>query len=151
MIQIDSNTKRGNFSSLTLRVIAIGKSSKANCLEFYHPPSQQTFHCAVYCLDPILAAGPLFNLPYDGGIFFNTYHNNADLHIKPTFKLHQTVFIPQLNDKNKYISCKILGIPPPSSDLYSVQRYDNNNIIEIQEQHIKPYNPNSTPHNILQH
>ena len=41
---LDSTTKRGNFSSLTLRVICIGKSSKANCLEFYHPPSKQIRH-----------------------------------------------------------------------------------------------------------
>ena len=89
----DSTTQRGNFSSLTLRVICIGRLSKANCLEFYHPPSKQILTRAVYHLDPILASGPIFNLRYDGRLFFNTYHNDSDTHQKPTFYLQSTVFI----------------------------------------------------------
>ena len=147
----DSNTNRGNFSSLSLRVIAIGKSSRANCLEFYHPPSKQILTRAVYRLDPIIASGPLFNLPYDGGIFFNTYHNGADMHQRPTFDINQTVFMPKLNNPEQYITCKVLGVPPPESNLYTIQRYDNNNIIQLPEHKIKASNPMATPHNIIQH
>lgn len=118
-------------------------------MEFYHPPTKQILHCAVYWLDPVLAAGPIFNLPYDGGIFFNTYHNEADLHQRPTFNINDTVFIPKLKNSKEYVSCTVLGLPPLQSDLYTIQRLDNKNILQIPCHKITAANPNATPTNII--
>ena len=87
-------------SAQTLRVILIGKSDHSTSLEFYHPPTKQVLTSSVYRLDPTLAAGLLFNLHYDGGLFFNTYHNEADHHISPTFHIDQIVYIqPKGNEE----------------------------------------------------
>ena len=66
-------TATENLDNQSLRVILIGRSSTSTALEFYHPPTKQTYASSVYKLDPTLAAGPVFNLHYDGGLFFNTY------------------------------------------------------------------------------
>ena len=71
-------TATTNLAPQTLRVILIGRSSTSTALEFYHPPTKQIYSSSVYKLDTTLAAGPLFNLHYDGGLFFNTYHTEAD-------------------------------------------------------------------------
>ena len=73
------------------------------------------------------------------------------MHQRPTFNINQTVFMPKLNNPEQYITCKVLGVPPPESNLYTIQRYDNHNIIQLPEHKIKASNPNATPHNIIQH
>ena len=69
-----------NLHGRLLQFIFIGRSTVSNMAEFYHPPSKKIYSSALYKLDPTLAAGPVFKLPYDGGIFFNTYHNEAENH-----------------------------------------------------------------------
>ena len=81
----DGNSTTESMGNRSLRVIAVGKSEIANCLDFYHPPTKQIYTSAVYKLDPTLAAGPLFNLAYDGGLFFNVHHNDEDIHRVPTY------------------------------------------------------------------
>ena len=76
----------------SIHVIVIRKSSKSNCIEFYHPPSKQVIPSSVYRLYPILASGPVFSLKYDGGLFFNTYHNKINAHQPPTFQLDSIVY-----------------------------------------------------------
>ena len=80
----DNTSSRQSFHSESLRVIVMGRSTTSNCVEFYHPPSKQVLTSADYRIDPTLAAGPIFNLNYDGGLFFNTYHNEADTHLMST-------------------------------------------------------------------
>ena len=86
--------------SQSLRVITLGCSDVSNLLTFYHPPSKQFFSSATYCLVSNLAAGPLFNLPYDGDIFFNTYHNNTDTHRSQIYQLNSTVYIKLTTSSN---------------------------------------------------
>ena len=70
------NTNTTSYSTQTLlQVILTGRSDKTNALEFYRPPTKQIYTSAEYRLDTNLAAGPIFNLHFDGcDLFFNTYH-----------------------------------------------------------------------------
>ena len=131
----------------TLRTILIGKSDETTAFEFYHPPSKQIFSSAVYRLDTTLAAGPIFNLHYDGGLFFNTYYNEADANRPPQFTVDQQVFFQPNQQEFKYIPAKILAIPLDSTNIYTLQRNDNLNIIQMPEQRIKNHNPTATVQN----
>ena len=142
-------TATPTFTSQSLRVILIGRSSKTTSLEFYHPPTKQILTSSVYRLDPTLASGPVFNLHYDGGLFFNTYHNEAESSQAPIFQLNQTVYFEPQHGSGTYIHGKILTIPPTTSDIYSIQRSDNRNILQMPSSRISPSNPNATPANEL--
>ena len=56
-------------------------------------------------------SGPVFSLVYDGGLFFNIYHNETDAHYKPIFTLESIVYIKLHILEDKYALAKILGIP----------------------------------------
>ena len=90
---LDNTSSRQSFHSQSLRVIVIGRSTTSNCVEFYDPPSKQVLKSADYRIDPTLAAGPIFNMNYDGGLFFNTYHNEADTHLMSTYALGSIVYV----------------------------------------------------------
>ena len=83
-------------------------------------PRQNILRSAVYKLDPTLAAGPIFNLRYDGGLFFNTYHNDADMHLQDTHTLDSIVYIKIKDTPEQYIAVKVLGIPTNGSDIYTL-------------------------------
>ena len=141
-------TDTPTMSSQTLRVILIGKSSHSSALEFYHPPTKQIYSSSVYKLDPTLASGPIFDLHYDGGLFFNTYHNEADTNISTTFAQDQIVYFqPSTTDNTAYVKAKVIGIPLDDSTIYSIQRQDNLNIIEMPQHRLLPSNPTATPTN----
>ena len=143
-------TATPTFTSQSLRVILIGRSTKSTALEFYHPPTKQILTSSVYRLDPTLASGPLFNLHYDGGLFFNTYHNEAASTQAPTFQLDQTVYFETKLGSGDFIHGKILTIPFSDSNIYSIQRHDNKNIIQMPISRITPSNPNAVLTNELQ-
>jgi hypothetical protein len=135
-------TATPSMSSQTLRVILIGKSQHSTGLDFYHPPTKQTYTSSVYKLDPTLAAGPMFDLHYDGGLFFNVYHNEADDHMAPTFAPDQIVYFQPKANENKYIQAKVLGIPlGDKHEIYSLQRLDKNNIVQVSTRRIQAYDP----------
>jgi deoxyuridine 5'-triphosphate nucleotidohydrolase len=140
-------TNTATFSSQSLRVILIGKSSTSTSLEFYHPPTKQILTSSVYKLDPTLASGPLFNLHYDGGLFFNTYYNEADAHRPPEYSLHQQVYFKPQTNSTLFTPAKILAIPMTDSSLYTIQRLDNNNIIQMPADRIQPSDPTAVPTN----
>jgi deoxyuridine 5'-triphosphate nucleotidohydrolase len=140
-------TNTATFSSQSLRVILIGRSSTCTSLEFYHPPTKQIISSSVYRLDPTLASGPLFNLHYDGGLFFNTYYNEADSHRPPEFTLNQQVYFQPQANSNSHVPAKVLSVPMPDSSLYTIQRLDNHNIIQIPSTRIQSSNPELLPEN----
>ena len=108
--QENSNINRASVITQSLRVIALVKFSKSNCLEFYHPPSKQIITCAVYKLDPKLAVVPVFNYKYDGGLLFNAYHNEADIYRKTKYDLDSTVYIHPKANESRCITTTIIGV-----------------------------------------
>ena len=62
-------------------------------MEFYHPPSKQVLTSTDYKLDITKPPGPVFNLKYDGGIFFNLYNNEADVLRSPGIDINTTVYV----------------------------------------------------------
>ena len=56
----------------------------------------------MYKLDPTLAAGPIFNFQYDGRLFFNTYHNEADMCLQNTQTLDLIVYIEIIRGRCTY-------------------------------------------------
>ena len=143
-----NNTNNESMSTQTLRTILVGKSEKTTGLEFYHPPSKQIITSAVYRLDPTLAAGPIFDLNYDGGLFFNTYFNEADQHRPPQFTVNQTVYF-QPNTSAPFIKAKILSIPMDSNNIFTIQRADNLNIIQMPESRLSNSDPAKPPQDSL--
>ena len=145
----DSNDVRETLHCQSLRVIVIGRCNTSNCVEFYHPPSKQILRSTVYKLDPTLAAGPIFNLRYDGGLFFNTYHNEADIHLQATHTLDSMVYIKINNTPEQYIAAKVIGIPTDGSNVYTLQHLRTNNIFNMPEHRLLTHNPQATPSNTL--
>ena len=145
-------TATPTMSSQSLRVILVGRSAHSTALEFYHPPTKQIYSSSVYKLDPTLASGPIFGLHYNGGLFFNTYHNEADLHIAPTFATGQIVYFQPQTENEVHVQAKVIGVPlDESTEIYTLQRSDNKNIIQMPIGRIKPYNPQATPLNDIIH
>eukprot|EP00957_Ditylum_brightwellii_P064430 4890026-Ditylum_brightwellii.AAC.1 len=83
----DNKVKCKTFQCQSLKCIVTGKDTKSTCLQFYHPPSKQFLSNTVNKLDPTLAAGSVFNLLYDGEIFFNQYNNTTDEHQPPGYDI----------------------------------------------------------------
>ena len=95
-----------------------------NCLQFYHPPTKQFILSNTYHLDPTLAAGPTFDLSYDGGLLFNNYDITEDIHHPPGFNVVTKVWYKQsIKDTYpNYIQAKIISISTDhTSDLYTVK------------------------------
>ena len=130
--------QRQTFQAQSLQCIAVGKSPVADALEFYHPPTKQMITSADFRLDPTVAPGPVFKLPYDGGIFFNQYHNDADRLRPPGFDLQTEVFIVAFDTPKQAI---ISAVPINDSDLYTVQMVDDGNIHQFPSSQIRDYNP----------
>ena len=101
---------RSNMTTQSIQFMVIFTSSKENCIEFYHLPSTQILTCAIYKLDPTLVAGPISNRHYDGGLFFNTYHNEADIHRLTTFSLNPIVYSKYLSSHLIHISSIVIGV-----------------------------------------
>ena len=66
-------------------------------------PSKQVLDSADYCMDLTLPAGPVFDLKYNGGLFFDIYHNEADTHQMGT---HTHIRLHRLRQTTLYITCK---------------------------------------------
>ena len=143
-------TATPTFTSQSLRVLLISCSAKSTVLKFYYPPTKQILTSSVYRLDPTIASCPIFNLHYDGGLFFNTYHNEAASTQAPTFQLDQTVYFEMQLGSGNFVHGKILTIPFSDSNIYSMQRRDNRNIIQMPLSCLTPSNPNALLTNELQ-
>ena len=85
----------------------------------------------MYKLDPTLAAGPIFNFQYDGRLFFNTYHNEADMCLQNTQTLDLIVYIEIQDTLDQYIAAKVIGISAHGSDIYTLQHLQANSIVNM--------------------
>ena len=63
-------------------------------------------------------AGPVFNLKYDGGIFFNVINSETDMFVQPDFELQSQVFV---NEYTPPLPATVISVPFDESDLYTVQ------------------------------
>ena len=86
-------------------------------------PSKQVLASANYHLDPTLPVGPVFDLKYNGGLFFNTYHNEADTHRMGTHThtLDSIVYIKLHHTSPIHVAVKVIGLPQPGSYIYTLQ------------------------------
>ena len=82
-------------------------------------------------MDTTLAAGPIFYLHFDGSLFFNTYHNEADVNMTPTLALDQIVYFNTKSDRKSYTMAKMISIPSNGSVIYTNQPMGDNNIIQM--------------------
>ena len=93
----------------SLRCIAVGRCTKSNGLTFYHPPTKQLLSSTDFVLDPTLASGPTFKLPYEGGIFFNTYSDMSEDLRPPAFPPESTAYMKTSDDT--FREALVLAIP----------------------------------------
>jgi len=130
-----------SFQTQTIRTITIGRSDTTNTPEFYHPSTKQIITSNAYKIDETLTPGPAFNLPYDGGFYFNKYSQGNDHNRPPQFTPNQTVYIQQ---KDKYISTKIITIPMLDDNTYTLS-YPDGSIHQHQASEISLHDPTSNP------
>ena len=81
--------------------------------------------------------------------FFNTYHNDADMHRMSTHPLDSIVYVKPQSSSNLYMAAKVIGIPNRDTDIYTLQHLRSNQIFDMPEHCIMTHNPNATPHNVL--
>ena len=103
----------------------------------------------VYKLDSTLAMGPVFNLRYNWGLFFNTYHNEVNKHLQDIHTLDSIVYIKLRDNPDRYTAAKVIGIPLSGSDIYTLQHLSTNNFLNMSENRLLTYNPQVTPSDIL--
>ena len=103
----------------------------------------------IYKLDPTLVADPIFNTQCKGGLYFNTYHNEAELHLIVTPTLAAIVCIKPKATLERYIPIKFIGIPQKDFDIYTLQYLGMNTLFNMTYHRIFPHNPYATPSNIL--
>ena len=124
---MDKNLDRTNAQISTqgqlFYIIVSGQSSKANYIDFYHPPTKQGISSALYKLDPTLVAGPVFMSRYNSGIFFNNYHNEAAIYCPPAHPIESTVYAQVSSSETMYIPSTVIRIPQHGSNLYILQRH----------------------------
>ena len=89
-------------------------------VEFYHAIQIILFY-VLYKLDSTLVVdGLAFNLPYDGGLFFNTYYNEAENRWPSSPSLDAIVYVQWSTIKNSYIPAEVIGVPLQNSDAYTL-------------------------------
>ena len=131
------------FQTQTIRTITIGRSNTTNTPEFYHPSTKQIITSNAYKIDETLTPGPAFNLPYDGGFYFNKYSQGNDHNRPPIFTPNQIVYI---KSSNEYIPTKIITIPMLDDQIYTVS-YPDGSIHQHEASDILPNDPDANIEN----
>jgi len=145
----DGTTSRTSTQGQLLRVIAIRKSSKTNCIDFYHPHPDKSSQVQFIAWTKHFSDGTVFSLKYDGGFFFNTYHNKAYTHRSNTFQLDSIVSAQIIASGTTYAPSKFIGAPFQDSDTYTLQHTDTQQIFTMPGYCLSPFNPTATPCDIL--
>jgi len=140
----DSNTMREKMQSTALQCILVGKSTVSDGLEFYHPPSKQVITSSDYKLDLTKPAGQVFNLKYDGGIFFNLQNNDADTLRPPGIDINTTVYV---KDYNPPKPATVIAVPFDESDVYTIQFPTDGSIHQFQSSSLLDHDPTQIPEN----
>ena len=145
--QRDGVQTRKTFQAKSLRCIVVGKSSRSDGLEFYHPQTKHTITSSDFRLDPTQRAGPVFNLNYDGGIFFNVYDNDADKFFPPGLDIKTQVYVTTYDPPQHG---EILAVPIDDSDIYTVQIYQDGSIHQFPSSQLLEYDPRASPEDTTQ-
>jgi len=123
--------------------ILVGRSDHTHNLEFYHPPATKNIiTSSTYQLDESMTAGPVFNLPFDGGLFINKYCEHNEKLCPPKFTPETTVYLQNIN--NSYIKAEIINIPTAQEGIYTIQ-YDDGSIHQVHEKQLQLNDPNQDP------
>jgi len=130
-----------SFQTQTIRTITIGRSDTTNTPEFYHPSTKQIITSNAYKIDETLTPGPAFNLPYDGGFYFNKYSQGNDHNRPPQFTPNQIVYI---QDKGKHIPTKVITIPILDDNIYTLS-YPDGSLHQHQSIDISTHDPTLNP------
>ena len=72
-------------------------------------------------IDETLVVGPSFALPFDGGIYFNTYCE-SNIRIRPPTNKPQSVVYIRSNDT--YQPASVINIPMLNDNIYTLQCKD---------------------------
>ena len=139
---IRHNNESNSINSNSYRAILIGRSTKSHTYDFYHPPTKKIITTSIYRIDETIPAGPTFNLQYDGGMYFNKYHENHQINKSPTYTTDETAYIVQ---NNHVLDVKIIAIPITNDDIYTVQFRDGA-VHQIEEKYLQKSNPLHLPH-----
>ena len=127
----------------TTRAILVGHSNITNSYEFYCPSTKRIITTPLFRLDESLPAGPTFNLPYDGGMYFNKYNESNDSQRPPTYNIQTTVIYSQ---NNKQYICEVIATPSPINTIYTVQ-FEDGSIHQVPESDLSLY---TSPHHTEQ-
>jgi len=133
---------KANTDAQSCKAILVGRSDHTHNLEFYHPPTKNIITTSTYQLDESMTAGPVFNLPFDGGLFINKYCEHNEKLRPPKFTPETTVYLQNIN--NSYIKAEIINIPTTQEGIYTIQ-YDDGSIHQIHEKHLQVNDPNQDP------
>ena len=134
-----------SFNSQTLKCILIGNDPQSDAPLFYNPATKQLISSANYRLDPTRASGPIFNIPYDGGIQFSLYPPSNQHLRPPAFDLHQPVFTKSSSPEHNPSKAIVIHIPTNDSDIYTIQIPSSQDILEIKGSDLTALPPKSTP------
>ena len=138
----DADTQRSWESSQSIRAICVGRSQYAKSLLFYHPPSQKTLHSDDFVLDETLAAGPAFDLPYEGGLFFNKYEEINDLLRPSKFAPEQRVHV---KSSDKVTAGTIITVPAYGELIYTIKYDTDGSLHQHHENCLHSTDPTITP------
>ena len=120
-IYCKTNDNQQSYSIQSTKAILIGRSTITNTLQFYHPPTKSTIDTAMYKLDEDLIAGPVFGLPFDGGLHFNTYCSSNIRTRPPTYSPDSTVYY---KTPDCYKPATVITIPMLDDSIYTIQCAD---------------------------
>ena len=130
-----------NTDMRTCKAILVGRSDRTHTYMFYHPNTKKIITTSECLLDERLPAGPAFNLPYDGGLFFTKYCEQNIKTRPPTFAPESRPYIKQ---NNSYLQVEVINVPLNDDSIYTVQ-YPDGSIHQLHEQYLLPNNPNLDP------
>lgn len=143
-VERDGNRRRHGIAEAQSRQgIAIGRSRKANALEFYCPTSKTIHTSADFTLDEGCNTPRAFNLKYEGGIFFGLYdHSPAARGVEP-FPNGTRIMVGQQSGvvMSTPKSAATLQIPDAAAQLWYTIRMDDGNIERVNATDMPKYVP----------
>ena len=132
---------QGNtLDSQRIKTILVGNDTKLDGRLFYNPATKKLMGSSDYCLNTSLPSGPPCDLVYNGGFNFNLFDNTLKS-TPPAFDLGQIVFLPPDHPTDPSQRTTILPIPMTLGTPFSIQCQTSNDIVDVMESEIMPYNP----------
>lgn len=138
----DSDQKQLENTALhSTSAILVGRSEHSPSPLFYHPSTGRTIISDDYYVDETLPAGPAFNLPFQGRFHFHAFSQLDDKLCAPTYIPQKQVFVLY---NNKFEQARIITLPAPQSNIYTVQISSDKSLHQYDEKNIFKKNPDVT-------